>query len=96
MCIKNTIYYNALVKSSEFKSSVKTIWNKTNGIVDISSKIEEMRVLFKSAAEYDAKLWDVNHNPNNKVFTDFDGHVDYLKDVLVQRYNVVSDEINTY
>ena len=94
--LKNTIYYNALFKSSDFKNTVKTIWNEKKSDIDISTRVEEMRELLNVATQYDAVLWDVNHNPNNTVLVDFNEHVDYLKDILLNKYIVVSNEINTY
>ena len=92
----NTIYYNALFKSDSFKTTVKNIWNEKSGTINISDKIEEIRNEIKIAAVYDSILWGVNHNPNPSVltFNNFDGHVDFLKNVMNNKLSVVAAYIS--
>ena len=90
---KNTIYYDALFKSPAFVQKIQEIWNSKSPDINIDSKIEEMRSELAIAAEYDAKLWGVNHNPASIYFNNFNGHVDYLKEILNQKKSVIQQEI---
>ena len=98
--LKNTIYYNALFKSPSFKSKVKEVWAEKSADIDISARIEEMREAIALSAGYDAKLWGVNHNPmtaqgyTSLTFDNFNGHVDFLKDALINKLSVVNSEVN--
>ena len=53
-----------------------------------------MRSELTIASEYDSKLWDVNHNPAEMLFSDFNGHVNFLKESLLQKLTVVNNDIN--
>jgi len=94
--LKDTIYYNALFKSLIFRTKLKKIWDEKSNFIDVSLKIEQLRDILSVAAEYDAKLWEVNHNPANLSFENFNGHVDFLKSVLINKLKVVSKEIATF
>lgn len=91
--LKNTIYYNALFKSPLFKARVKTLWNNVYSSIDISTQIEKIRNEIRIAALYDAKMWEVNHNPSGLLYDDFDGHVDFLKETLEKKLFVVDDAV---
>jgi len=92
--LKNSIYYNALFKATTFREKLKEIWVERSDRIDISSRIEALREELSVAAEYDAKLWDVNHNPGKLNFSNFHGNDDNKKKVLITKLNVVSNEIN--
>lgn len=91
--LNNTIYYDALFKSPSFTDRVKEIWNEKSADIDINSIIEELRTQLAVAAQYDAELWAVNHNPVGIVYDDFNGHVDFLKEALNHKYQVVQEDI---
>lgn len=96
--LKGTIYYNALFKSPSFKQRLKEIWSAKHEGIDISSKIENMRSQIQIAADFDTKLWGVNHNPITEQlsFSNFNGHVDFLKNALQSKYAVVESEVNGF
>ena len=89
--LTNTIYYDALFKSSSFIQKLKEIMSEKVSVIDINSKIEELRSQISIAANYDAELWGVNHNPTGLYFEDFDGHVDFLKETLNNKLEVVKE-----
>lgn len=95
VCLNGTIYYNALFKSDSFKNAVKTIWAEKSGMINLSEQIEIFRNDLKTAATYDALIWGINHNPNLEelTFSNFDGHVDFLKDALNNKFQIVSSYI---
>ena len=53
-----------------------------------------MRSELTTASEYDAKLWNVNHNPAGMTFADFNSHVDFLKQTLLKKFSIVNNDIN--
>lgn len=53
-----------------------------------------MRSELDIAAEYDACLWDVNHNMAGLEFANFNAYVDFLKESLLKKLNVVNNDIN--
>ena len=92
--LKDTIYYNALFKSPAFKNRTKQLWSEYYSNIDIDSQIESMRREISLAAEYDAKVWKVNHHPYGPKFADFNGHVDFLNEILLKKLAVVNNEVN--
>lgn len=92
--LKNSLYYDALFKSSSFRKKLKRIWDEKSGSIDISLKIEELRNKISVAADYDAKLWQVNHNPTNMELANFNEHVNFLKATILNRMKIVSNEIS--
>lgn len=91
--LKNAIYYNALFKSPSFTDRVIEIWNDKSADIDIDTKIEELRTQLAVAAKYDAVLWGVNHNPVSITCDDFNGHVDFLKEALNHKYQMVQADV---
>ena len=62
------------------------------------AKIEELRNHLRVAAVYDSKIWGVNHNPLSSsgglIFNNFDGHVDFLKQTIANKFSVVDTAIS--
>ena len=97
--LQNTIYYNALFKSSVFRNRAKGIWNEKSSGININNTIEILRNEISVGAEYDEKLWGVNHNPTSSSaskleYEDYNGHIDFLKSTLQNKLLVIENYIS--
>ncbi len=92
--LDNSIYYNALFKSSAFRSVIKSIWSEKSINIDMDSRIESLKDKLEISANYDAKLWGVNHNPMDIDLNNFEEHVTYFKDIIFNKYSVVETAVN--
>lgn len=91
--LKDTLYYNALFKSPEFVSRVKELWNQYYGRIHIVSKVESLRDELKFSAELDGYIWGINHNPLGMVCNDFNEHINYVRNALSTKLDVVNADI---
>ncbi len=91
--LKSSIYYNALFKSANFRNNLITLWNEYYTNINIETRIETLRNLLSVAARYDAMIWGVNHNPLEMELSDFNSHVDFVKDILIMKLSVVKTEV---
>lgn len=91
--LKDTLYYNALFKSPEFVNRVKELWNQYYGRIYIVSKVESLRDELKFSAELDGYIWGINHNPSGIVCNDFNEHINYVRNALSTKLDVVNADI---
>ena len=91
--LKDTLYYNALFKSPEFVNLVKELWNQYYGRIHIVSKVESLRDELKFSAELDGYIWGINHNPLGMVCNDFNEHINYVRNALSTKLDVVNADI---
>ena len=96
--LNEALYYNALFKSPKFIARTKELWNEYSGRIDIEPIIETIQSRIALSAKYDAMLWTGRHdyintslyNNNVKVF---DEYVEYLKESINKKINVVDTYI---
>ena len=60
----------------------------------MDSRIESLKDKLEISANYDAKLWGVNHNPMDIDLNNFEEHVTYFKDIIFNKYSVVETAVN--
>lgn len=94
--LKDSIYFNALFKTTLFTNTIKTIWNEKSADIDLRSRINDLQEFLCTSADYDAKLWGVNHNPADITRENFNGHVDFLKTILQNKITTLNGEILSY
>ena len=88
--LRSSIYYNALFKSPLFKEATKRVWNEYSSSINVETEIETMRDYLKVAANVDKVRWGVHLDPNEESGKgDFDDYVDFLKDALITKVDVV-------
>ena len=93
--VQNTIYYNALFKSPAFIKRTKELWSEYKDSIDIEPRVESMRTTIDTAVEYDIMLWGKHHdNPSDNIFGTFDEEVDFMKETVIKKINVVDKFIN--
>ncbi|HAJ97379.1 MAG TPA: hypothetical protein DCO72_06555, partial [Ruminococcus sp.] len=92
--IKTTIYYNALFKSPSFKERIKTLWTEYYNAINIESRIESMRTEIYISQQCDTMIWGKHKDPSGIVRENFDAYVDFLKETLLKKLDVVNTTIN--
>lgn len=92
--LKNTIYYNALFKSPSFKERAKVLWREYYSAIDIESRIESMRSEIYVSQQCDTLVWGEHKDPSGIVRANFDAYVDFLKETLLKKLNVVNNDIS--
>lgn len=93
--LKSTIYFDALFKSPAFKNKVKEIWSKQSDKIFIDAQIETLRSQIYKAQINDAKRWGAHNDPSGIPRKDFDAYVDFLKEALNEKYEIVKTEIES-
>lgn len=91
--LKNTLYFDALFKSPAFIAEVKKIWNDCSAKIFIDEQIEALRSKIYNEQMNDAKRWGMHNDPSNVVRENFDAYVDFLREVLNEKYEIVKKEI---
>ena len=86
---QDTLYYDALFRSPTFKARVKELWDSFSGFINVDNEIEKYRTQIKVAALFDFKLWGVHRDPSYILRKDFDAYVDFLKQSLNEKMEVV-------
>ena len=91
--LKNTLYYNALFKSSAFRARAAELWSEYSGNVDIETVIESMRNELAVAAQYDTMLWGEHDDPSGVKRENFDAYVDFFKERLLKKMLIIEKDI---
>lgn len=91
--LQDTLYYDALFKSSSFTSKAKNLWQEYYSLIDIDGQIETLREKISVAAEFDTLIWGKHKDPSEVVREDFDAYVDFFKETLDKKLLVVNDAI---
>ena len=92
--LRNTIYYDALFKSPRFQTKVREIWNAYSGKIDLNSEIEKMREKLRAAYAADSAVWGIHYDPDKKKLSSYDAYVDFLKNTLNKKMDVVDKYIS--
>lgn len=91
--LKNTIYFDALFKSPAFINKVKEIWTECSAKISIDSQIETLRSQIYKEQINDTKRWGTHNDPSGISRENFDAYVDFLKETLNEKYEIVKTEI---
>ena len=93
--LKNTIYFDALFKSSAFINKVKEIWNTYSVKICIDEQIETLRAQIYKEQINDEKRWGRHADPSGIPRENFDAYVDFLKETLNEKFEIVKNEIES-
>ena len=91
--LRSSLYYNALFKSPLFNEATKRIWEKYVSKIQLEPEIEFMREYLRIAAQVDKIKWGVHLDPSEIELADFDAYVDFFKEVLINKFNVVNNYV---
>lgn len=92
-CLMNTLYYDALFKSTTFKKKLKEIWNEYSGKIDIEKQIDSLRKIIYKGQQADAEIWGAHLDPSYIAQDGFDEYVEFLKQTLCQNFSSVNHMI---
>lgn len=87
--LTNTLYYDALFKSSAFKERLKEIWRERCGNINIAEEIKRLRDTIDAAQLADAAIWEAHLDPSGIPRDGFDAYVDFLQETLCKKYTAV-------
>ena len=96
--LDTTIYYNALFKSPSFVAAVKNVWNtfiSENIEEGLESGIESAKERLGTAAKLDSMRWGAHKDYVQTTDLSFSGNVEFLKNSLQNKVQVVDNFINT-
>lgn len=93
--LKNTIYFDALFKSPAFINKVKEIWNTYSVKICIDEQIETLRAQIYKEQINDEKRWGRHADPSGIPRENFDAYVDFLKETLNEKFEIVKNEIES-
>ena len=96
--LDTTIYYNALFKSPSFMAAVKNVWNtfvSENIKEGLESGIESAKEMLGAAAKLDSMRWGAHRDYVQTTDLSFSGSVEFLKNSLQNKVQVVDNFINT-
>ncbi|MBD5412011.1 MAG: hypothetical protein HDR51_04595 [Treponema sp.] len=93
--LKNTIYFDALFKSSAFIKKVKEIWDTYSVKICIDEQIETLRAQIYKEQINDEKRWGRHADPSGIPRENFDAYVDFLKETLNEKFEIVKNEIES-
>ena len=93
--LKNTLYFDALFKSPAFINKGKEIWNTYSGKICIDEQIETLRAQIYKEQINDEKRWGRHADPSGIPRENFDAYVDFLKETLNEKFEIVKNEIES-
>lgn len=86
---QNTLYYDALFRSTSFKNRVTELWDSYSALLSVDEEIERIRAQIKVASSFDSMLWGIHLDPSHIYRNGFDAYVNFLKKSLNEKIEVV-------
>lgn len=93
--LMKALYYDALFKSETFRQAVKEVCDSYSSEIKIANKIESLRKQLYTAQMLDATRWPAHLDPSGIARDSFDDYVDFLKETLMDKYDVVMEMVNS-